>query len=32
MCADDMTIIVPGKSRAEVIETANKKLEIFLVG
>ena len=28
MCADDMTIIVLGKSRAEVIETANKELEL----
>ena len=28
MYADDMTIIVPGKSRAEVIESANKELEI----
>ena len=27
MYADDMTIIVPRKSRAEVIETANKELE-----
>ena len=26
--ADDMTIIVPGKSGAEVIETVNKELEI----
>ena len=28
MYVDDMTIIVPGKSRAEVIETANKELGI----
>ena len=28
MYANDMTIIVTGKSRAEVIESANKKLEI----
>ena len=28
MYADDMTIFVPGKSRAEVIESANKELEI----
>ena len=28
MYADDMTIIVLGKSRAEVIESANKELEI----
>ena len=29
MYADDMTIIVSGKSRAEVIESANKELEII---
>ena len=28
MYADDMTIIVPGKRRAELIETENKELEL----
>ena len=28
MYVDDSTIIVPGKSKAEVIKTVNKKLEL----